>query len=92
MHSSAITAFVDLKVEPERLAVAKQRLRDNPFAECHQVTGDRDFILKLVSPTIQDLRISLQHLHGLGNICTSIVLETLSEGPSRQQNGEPVMS
>ena len=79
-----ITAFMQLTV-PKRLtphAIALLRTRPEVI-ECHHVTGDISFILKLCTDSMARLEALMQELGRFGETNTMIVLSTPIEAAER---------
>lgn len=79
-----ITAFMQLTV-PKRLtphAIAFLRTRPEVL-ECHHVTGDISFILKLCTDSMARLEALMQELGHYGETNTMIVLSTPIEATDR---------
>jgi Lrp/AsnC family transcriptional regulator, leucine-responsive regulatory protein len=72
-----ITVFVRLKMAPERYTKFKHAVASLPAVlECHHVSGEDSFILKLVVSSIADLEAMLGKLSAFGQTSSSIVLST----------------
>lgn len=82
-----VTAFVSVTLErPEHRAAFLQRVQELPeIQECHHVTGDNDYLLKVRCRDTRDLeRVISDDLKGLpGSVKTrtAIALSTLKETP-----------
>ncbi len=72
-----ITAFVRLKSVPQNYARFKHAATGLPeIMECHHVTGEDSFHLKLVASSIAHLEELVGKLSAFGQTTTSIVLST----------------
>ena len=76
-----VLAFVSLDIAPERFAQVRefeQTIRDFPqILECHTVSGDSDYLLKVVAPDLkalsQFLTDRLMQTPGVANVRSMIV-------------------
>ncbi len=84
----AVTAFIFVSMDKSRLgrpadAVAALLARDE-VTECHTVTGDHDFLLKVVVESLGALSAFLAEavspLEGVQNIATQVAMDTLKSG------------
>lgn len=75
---AAITAFVRLKVMPEKPGeqIVAALGRHAEILECHRTTGPDSFILRVAAPTVDRLDALIDHLAPLGETLTAIVLST----------------
>lgn len=72
-----VLAFVDLELSPEKGDEARALAEELPeVVECYQVTGNKDFIMKVAAASIKHLGTVLERLSQLGRTYTSIVLDT----------------
>ena len=72
-----ITAFIRMSVVGDVLAKLTARVRTMPeIVECHHVTGEDSFQLKLVASSIGHLEELVGKLSAFGQTTTSIVLST----------------
>ncbi|GHO47198.1 Lrp/AsnC family transcriptional regulator [Ktedonospora formicarum] len=82
-----MTAFVRITTTPQTEAGLRALMAELPeLLECHRVTGNESFLLKLVVTSITHLEQVLNQLMGSGPVTTSIVLSTpLSGEPIKQE-------
>lgn len=72
-----VTALVRVRPGPGQLPRVEQAARDTPqVVECHRITGEDCFLLKLHAPSIGDLEELLDRFLLLGQTTTSIVVST----------------
>jgi Lrp/AsnC family transcriptional regulator, leucine-responsive regulatory protein len=72
-----VAALVRVRPGPGQLKRIEQEARDTPqVVECHRVTGEDCFLLKLYAPSIADLEDLLDRFLLLGQTTTSIVVST----------------
>nr|WP_255527162.1 Lrp/AsnC ligand binding domain-containing protein [Oculatella sp. LEGE 06141] len=82
-----LTAFIAVTLErPEHRAGFLERIRELPeIQECHHVTGEDDYLLKVRCRHTKDLEMLIsEQLKGLPGILrtrTTIALSTLKETP-----------
>ncbi|KGE78851.1 MULTISPECIES: Lrp/AsnC family transcriptional regulator [Halomonas] len=86
----AVTAFISISMDKSRMdrpldAVAALLARDEVI-ECHTITGDHDFVLKVVVESLGALSAFLAEaispLEGIQNVATQVAMDTLkSNGP-----------
>ena len=82
-----LTAFIAVTIDrPEHRAPFLQRIQQLPsIQECHHVTGDDDYMLKVRCGNTEDLERllsdDLKSLLGIVRTRTTIVLSTLKETP-----------
>jgi Lrp/AsnC family leucine-responsive transcriptional regulator len=85
-----ILAFVDVKIE-RHSDEAAQAFRDAVRADpsviaCYALTGDRDFLLTVATPSLDDFAAfdmhRLMRIPGVKEVRTSLVLETIKDGAS----------
>ncbi|MEO3432188.1 Lrp/AsnC family transcriptional regulator [Inquilinus sp. CAU 1745] len=76
-----LTAFIRLKPQRSADREIDALVRDMPeILECHQVTGEEGFILKVVARSIAHLDEIILRLAPFGATTSSIVLSTRAEG------------
>ena len=72
-----IMAFVSLSTRPELyarfIALAEQ---DAGILECHHVSGNESFVMKVIAPSLQDLETMIERLSPFGQTKTLIVLSS----------------
>ena len=79
-------AFVRITTTPQTEAGLRALMADLPeLLECHRVTGNENFLLKLVVTSITHLEQVLNQLMSAGPVTTSIVLSTPLPGESIKQ-------
>jgi Lrp/AsnC family transcriptional regulator, leucine-responsive regulatory protein len=80
-------AFVRITTTPQTEGGLRALMAELPeLLECHRVTGDEGFLLKLVITSITHLEQVLNQLMGSGPVTTSIVLSTPLPGePIKQE-------
>ena len=72
-----VTAWVRLRPGPGQLPKIAQVARETPqVAECHRITGEDCFLLKVHAPTIAALEEILDRFLLFGQTTTSIVVST----------------
>jgi Lrp/AsnC family transcriptional regulator, leucine-responsive regulatory protein len=72
-----VTAIVRIRPGPGQLPKIAEAARDTPeVVECHRITGEDCFILKLHGPSISDLEATLDRFLMFGQTTTSIVVST----------------
>jgi Lrp/AsnC family leucine-responsive transcriptional regulator len=73
-----MTVFIRMKSTPDRYARFKAAIDTFPeILECHHVSGEDSFILKLVTSGIPQLEAIIGKLSAFGQTSSSIVLSTL---------------
>ncbi|ATJ81577.1 Lrp/AsnC family transcriptional regulator [Halomonas beimenensis] len=92
----AVTAFIFVSVDKRRMrspreAVAALVARDEVI-ECHAVTGNHDFILKVVVESLgalsSFLAAAVSPMEGIQDIATQVAMETLkTNGPLKVEAG-----
>ncbi|MBB3231347.1 Lrp/AsnC family transcriptional regulator [Halomonas stenophila] len=92
----AVTAFIFISVDKRRMhtpreAVAALLARDE-VTECHTVTGNHDFILKVVVESLgalsRFLAEAVSPMEGLHDIATQVAMESLkTNGPLKVEAG-----
>ncbi|GCE22930.1 Lrp/AsnC family transcriptional regulator [Dictyobacter kobayashii] len=80
-------AFIRITTTPQTEASLRALMTDLPeLLECHRVTGNESFLLKLVVTSIAHLEQVLNQLMRTGPVTTSIVLSTPLPGePIKQE-------
>src|SRR5258708_17404412 len=80
-------AFVRITTTPLTEASLRSLIAELPeLLECHRITGNESFLLKLVVTSIAHLEQVLNQLMNSGPVTTSIVLSTpLSGEPFKQE-------
>jgi Lrp/AsnC family transcriptional regulator, leucine-responsive regulatory protein len=72
-----VTAIVRIRPGPGQLPKIAEAARDTPeVVECHRITGEDCFILKMHGPSISDLETTLDRFLMFGQTTTSIVVST----------------
>jgi Lrp/AsnC family leucine-responsive transcriptional regulator len=72
-----VTALVRVRPGPGQLPRVERAAKDTPqVVECHRITGEDCFLLKLHAPSIADLEEVLDRFLLLGQTTTSIVVST----------------
>jgi Lrp/AsnC family leucine-responsive transcriptional regulator len=72
-----VTAFVRIRPAVGRVPKIAQLARDTPeISECHRISGEDCFLLKLHAATIEALEATLDHFLTYGQTVTSIVVTT----------------
>ena len=72
-----ITAFVRVRPMPGQLSNIAELARATPeIVECHRITGEDCFLVKLHAPAIDQLEAILDKFLVYGNTTTSIVVST----------------
>jgi Lrp/AsnC family transcriptional regulator, leucine-responsive regulatory protein len=87
-----ITAFIGVSINHQRDVdkFAKHILRYPDVLECHHVTGDESFILKVKSEntaSLEKLLGELRSVEGVTRTVTNVVLSTAKENPAVDLNG-----
>ncbi|MCS7001413.1 MAG: Lrp/AsnC family transcriptional regulator [Dehalococcoidia bacterium] len=73
----AVTAFIRLATRDEFTARFAARVSQFPeVVECHRLTGEDSYLMKVVAPSIADLEALVDRLTPFGQTVTSIVLST----------------
>jgi Lrp/AsnC family leucine-responsive transcriptional regulator len=73
----AIQAFVQLTTTPQVYPQVHRLVRETPaFLECHHLTGDASFLIRVVARSLPHLETLLQQLSEYGTTKTSLVLST----------------
>lgn len=83
----SMMAFVRITTTPQTETGLRALIAELPeLLECHRVTGNESFLLKLVVTSITHLEQVLNQLMSSGSVTTSIVLSTpLSGEPIKQE-------
>jgi Lrp/AsnC family transcriptional regulator, leucine-responsive regulatory protein len=72
-----VTAIVRIRPGPGQLPKVAEAARDTPeVVECHRITGEDCFILKIHGPSIGELEATLDRFLMFGQTTTSIVVST----------------
>jgi len=72
-----VTAIVRIRPGPGQLPKVAEAARDTPeVVECHRITGEDCFILKMHGPSIGELEATLDRFLMFGQTTTSIVVST----------------
>jgi len=73
----SVLAFVRLQTTPERYSAVLALIKTLPAVlECHHVTGEESFVLKLVVATVGELEPLIEQLSKFGQTSTSIVMSS----------------
>jgi Lrp/AsnC family transcriptional regulator, leucine-responsive regulatory protein len=76
----SMTVFIRMKTSPERYARFKSCVESIPeILECHHVSGEDSFVIKLVVSSIPHLEAMIGKLGAYGHTASSIVLSTLPQ-------------
>lgn len=72
-----VAAFVRIRPGPGQLPRIAEAARDTPqVVECHRITGEDCFLMKVLGPSIADLEEILDRFLLFGQTTTSIVVST----------------
>lgn len=72
-----LTAFIRISLVDGKCAHFSAVTRELPeVVECHHVTGEDDYVLKVVVPSVRHLEAFLERLRPYGETTTSIVLSS----------------
>ena len=72
-----VTAMVRVRPGPGQLPKVAAAARETPqVVECHRITGEDCFLMKVHAPSIQDLELLLDRFLLHGQTTTSIVVST----------------
>lgn len=87
-----ITAFIGVSINHQRdiHKFAKHMLQYPEVLECHHVTGEESFILKVKSEntaSLEKLLGELRSVEGVTRTVTNVVLSTAKENPTVELNG-----
>ncbi len=75
-----VLAFVRLKTEPERYPAVLALVESLPAVlECHHVTGEESFVMKIVVQTVAQLEPLIEQFSKFGPTSTSIVMSSAVE-------------
>ncbi len=75
-----VLAFVRLQTKPDRYSAVLALIETIPAVlECHHVTGEESFVLKLAVATVGELEPLIEQLSKFGQTSTSIVMSSLVE-------------
>lgn len=89
-----VTAIVRIRPGPNQLPKIAEAARQTPLVvECHRVTGEDCFVLKVHAPSIGELEETLDRFLVYGQTTTSIVVSTPVPPrplPIRSQPVDPV--
>jgi Lrp/AsnC family leucine-responsive transcriptional regulator len=82
-----VTAFIEVSLEhPKFMERFSAFVRDDPeILECHYVTGDFDFVLKIVTDNTRTLERRLnavKSVAGVQNTRTTVILSSLKNEPA----------
>ena len=73
----SVLAFVRLQTIPERYPAVLSLVETLPAVlECHHVTGEESFVIKLVVTTVAELEPLIEQLSQFGRTSTSIVMSS----------------
>jgi len=73
----SVLAFVRLQTSPERYPAVLALVETLPAVlECHHVTGEESFVIKLVVTTVAELEPLIEQLSQFGRTSTSIVMSS----------------
>ena len=72
-----VTAIVRVRPGPGQLPKVAAAAQETPeVVECHRITGEDCFLMKMHAPSIQDLELLLDRFLIFGQTTTSIVVST----------------
>ena len=75
-----ITAFVRLSCKGAKFqAVTRLALELPQVLECHHITGEACFLIKLAAPSIAELKILIERFREYGEADSSVVLSSVVE-------------
>lgn len=73
----SVLAFVRLKTEPARYPAVLTLVETLPAVlECHHVTGEESFVIKIVVATVGELEPLIEQFSKFGRTSTSIVMSS----------------
>lgn len=73
----SVMAFVRLQTTPERYTAVLTLIETMPAVlECHHVTGEESFVVKIVVSQIRELEPIIEQLSKFGRTATSIVMSS----------------
>jgi Lrp/AsnC family leucine-responsive transcriptional regulator len=76
-----LLAFIRVREKPSPRRSMDQVIADRPeVLECHHVTGDDCFILKVAARSMRDLEETARYLARFGSVTTSLVYSTPLDG------------
>ncbi|MEJ2095695.1 MAG: Lrp/AsnC family transcriptional regulator [Deltaproteobacteria bacterium] len=76
----AVTAFIHVTTPPQNYARIKTAISSlKAVQECHHISGEESFLLKVVVPSATDLESLVGELSPYGRTKTAIVLSTQSK-------------
>ena len=74
----SVLAFVRLQTKPEHYAAVLALVKSLPAVlECHHVTGEESFVLKIVVATVRELEPLIEQFSKFGQTSTSIVMSSV---------------
>ena len=74
----SVLAFVRLQTKPEHYAAVLPLVKSLPAVlECHHVTGEESFVLKIVVATVRELEPLIEQFSKFGQTSTSIVMSSV---------------
>ena len=77
----ALTAFVRLICPQDHYqAVYRLAQEQQEILECHHVTGEDCFVIKVIARDVEHLEKVIERFHGIGRSISSLVLSTAREG------------
>jgi Lrp/AsnC family transcriptional regulator, leucine-responsive regulatory protein len=90
-----ITAFIGVSIGNQRDMdkFARQMMKYSDVLECHHVTGDESFILKVKSAntgSLEKLLGEIRSVEGVTRTVTRVVLSTAKEGQTLELAADPV--
>jgi Lrp/AsnC family leucine-responsive transcriptional regulator len=72
-----LEAFVRIYASPERYGRVLKRLEESPVVlECHHLTGEESFLVRVALRSAADLEAFVSQFTGLGRTASAIVLST----------------
>jgi Lrp/AsnC family leucine-responsive transcriptional regulator len=72
-----VLAFVRLQTTPERYPEVLAAIAElPPVLECHHVTGEESFVMKVVVASVKELEPLIEKISHFGSTSTSIVMST----------------
>ena len=73
----SVMAFVRLQTVPERYTAVLAIIETMPAVlECHHVTGEESFVIKIVVKQVRELEPIIEQLSKFGRTATSIVMSS----------------
>ena len=80
-QGETITAFIGMTTAPEQYRRFKALVKTTPgIEECHHVSGEESFMLKVRVPSVKDLETLLAWFSPFGQTRTSLVLSSVPLG------------